>query len=59
MLERARTYKNVILRTRSQHLDNTAAMAALWQNVAIPGIMYTVDEVPIPEASITELFKTR
>ena len=30
-------------------------MAALWQNVAIPGIMYAVDAVPIPEASITEL----
>ena len=55
MLDRARTYKNVILRTRSQYLDNTAAMAALWQNVAIPGIMYAVDAIPIPEASITEL----
>ena len=55
MLDTARTYKNVILRTRSQYLDNTAAMAALWQNVAIPGIMYAVDAIPIPEASITEL----
>ena len=55
MVERARTYKNVILQTRSQQLDNTVAMSALWQNIAIPGIMYAADAVPIPESMITEL----
>ena len=55
MIERARTCKKVILRTRSHQLDNTVAMSALWQNVAIPRIMYAADAVPIPETSITEL----
>ena len=55
MVARARVYKNVILRTRSQQLDNTAAMSALWQNIAIPGIMYATDAVPISDATIAEL----
>ena len=55
MIERARIYKNVILQTKSHKLDNTVAMSALWQNVAIPGIMYSADAVPVPETSITEL----
>ena len=55
MVERARTYKNVILHTRSQQLDNTVAMSALWQNIAIPSIMYAADAVPIPESTISEL----
>ena len=55
MIERARTYKNVILQTKSHKLDNTVAMSALWQNVAILEIMYAADAVPVPETSITEL----
>ena len=55
IVARARVYKNVILRTRYQQLDNTAAMSALWQNIAIPGIMYATDAVPISDATIAEL----
>ncbi len=55
MIERARTYKNVILQTKSHKLDNTVTMSALWQNVAILEIMYAADAVPVLETSITEL----
>ena len=47
MLSKARCYKNVIFRSRHSLLDNVSAASAMWRNIAIPGILYATDAIPI------------
>ena len=47
MLSKARCYNNVILRSRHSLLDNVSAASAMWRNIAIPGILYATDAIPI------------
>ena len=55
MLSRAKCYKNVILRSRHSLLDNVSAASAMWKNIAIPGILYATDAIPISSTVIEEL----
>ena len=55
MLSRAKCYKNVILRSRHSLLDNVSAASAMWKNIAIPGILYATDAIPISNIVIEEL----
>jgi len=55
MLSKAKCYKNVILRSRHSLLDNISAASAMWKNIAIPGILYATDAIPISNTVIEEL----
>ena len=55
MIRRAIKYKNVILRTHYSLVDNIASSSAIWQNIAIPGILYGTDAIQVSSAVIQEI----
>ena len=55
LLSKAKCDKNVILRSRHNLLDNVSAASAMWRNIAIPGILYATDAIPISNTVIEEL----
>ena len=48
MLEKTMTYVNLILRLRATTADKVATYLAIWQNVALPSILYGCEALPIP-----------
>lgn len=54
MVNRAKMYKNVILRTSHQLLDNISSASAVWLNIAILGILYAMDAIPIFKSVVEE-----
>ena len=55
MVQRAKTYKNSLLRLRSTIPDKTDAYRAAWENVAIPSILYSADVLPVTYETIGHL----
>ena len=55
MISRALKYKNVILRTHYSLVDNISSSSAIWQNIAIPGILCGMDAIPVSSAVIQEI----
>ena len=55
MVEKARRFKDIILRTSFSVLDKIQAASAVWCNVALPAILYGTDAVPILESTVNEL----
>ena len=55
MISRAIKYKNVILRTHYSLVDSISSSSAIWQNIAIPGILYGTDAIPVSSAVIQEI----
>ena len=55
MVNKAKMYKNVILRMTHYLLDNIFSVSAVWQNIAIPGILYATDAIPISKLVVDEL----
>ena len=49
MISRAGLYKDVILCTNGDRIDKVLALSTLWNNVALPAILYGVEAVPVSE----------
>ena len=48
-------YKNVILRTHYNLVDIKISSSAFWQNIAITGILYGTDTIPVTSAVVQEI----
>ena len=55
MISKANMYKDVILRTTRDGIDQIMALSTLWINVALPAILYGVEAVPVSEHIIQQL----
>ena len=51
-LKRAKMYKNVILSTRKFLPDKVKSLSTIWRSVALPGLLYAADVIPISEDRI-------
>ena len=49
MLKRAKMYKNVILSTGSFLPDKIKSLSTIWRTVALPGLLYAADVIPVSE----------
>ena len=55
MISRAGLYKDVILRSTKDGIDRILASSTMWNNVALPSILYGVEAVPVSEHIIQQL----
>ena len=55
MVDRAKKYRGAIARLKRTVPDQVAVYRALWESVAVPGILYGVEALPVSMAVIKEL----
>ena len=55
MIKKALTYKNNILRLRCMLPDKVAVYRAIWENIAIPSILYGAEVIPVDTETIKKL----
>ena len=48
--------QDMVNKAKTHHLlDNISSASAVWQNIAIPGILYATDAIPISKSVVDEL----
>ena len=55
MVSKANSFKDIIIRTSFSFVDKLVAASSIWNNVAVPAIMYGADVVAISDEVIGEL----
>ena len=55
MVTKARSYAKTILRLKSTLPDKTEVYRSIWDNIAMPAILYGADVLPIDPDTITEI----
>ena len=59
MISKAKKYKGMILRQKCMLPDTIEVYLALWNNVALPSILYGVEALPVHMSTIRELDKVQ